>query len=112
MTRVLDNRSGSITYEFGELPLVPNHMVLVDGLAEIDWKWHRPDPDVGIFEGEYVWEVKAVCLDHQRGDTRLNLGAPYDALYAMIEDALHRDRSDEIEEQIDTERGYIEDMDD
>jgi len=111
MTRIRRNNSGSFTYEFEQLQPIPNYMVLVDGCADIEWKWHEGDAHTGYL-GSYEWNVTAISINHEKEDGGINLGGEYDQLYCWIERALIRDHDFHIIESIQDDENYITDEDD
>lgn len=94
----------SITYYFEELALIKDQYgVLACGYADINGTYNDAEPDVGIMHGWFDWDVEAIRLysNTQKEGIPLDKAHPF---YAMIEEALHRDCDESINEEL-SERG-------
>ena len=95
----------SITYYFEELALIKDQYgVLACGYADINGTYCDAEPDVGIMSGWFDWDVEAIRLYSMKEKEGIPLDKAH-PFYAMIEEALHRDCDESINEEL-SDSGY------
>ena len=81
--------TGSLTYVFDELQVVPDHECYVWGEAEITFETESADPDVG-YRGGISYAVENIILyADEKGKAGLQIDVKSD-IYKMINAALYK----------------------
>jgi len=76
------------TFEFTSMDILPGYDIYASGQADIAYRVHPPQPDVGYMRRHFSIEVLAIVLDateSPRPDLNLSQDHP---LYKLIEAAL------------------------
>jgi len=98
-----NDSSGDITYTFEELRPYKDHMLFVEGEAEISWEVDDGDAYSGC-PGGIIYSVNSIVIYNiKKGESPLNLDGS-NPLYGLIEDALLNRYEDSILREIEDSR--------
>lgn len=87
--------TGSHTYEFDELQIIPDHACFVAGEAQVIYDWEPDDHDTG-FKGGFEINIESIKLyGTTKNDPDLILPESH-PLFVMIEKALRSDKHEHL----------------